>query len=317
MKKITAGILFLMLAGFDQAVHAAVAVESSIDANVGADTVIAAIVLLVSMGLLFGIIMAYANKKFAVEVNPLIHIVEDILPKGQCGACGYPGCMGYAEAVVTNPDVPPNLCTPGKDVVAKLVGELTGKAAAPVDPRIAQVRCAGTYVKAGKANEYVGVEDCVAANLLFGGPKSCKYGCLGLGTCVKACPFGAMEMSADGLPIIDPDKCTGCAKCETVCPKKVIAMMPLGASVRVNCNSHDKGAVAKKACSAACIGCTLCMKECPYGAIKMESNLAVVDAKVCIEKCNNPTCLAKCPTKAIREAVLGVVPGSEVEDVVA
>lgn len=266
---------------------------------------------LTSLGVIFGLVLAYANKKMAIEVNPLIHIVEDVLPKGQCGACGFAGCMAYAEAVVMNPDVPPNLCTPGKDPVAKLVGDLTGKAAAAVEPRIAQVKCAGTHAKAVKANEYHGVQDCVAANLLFGGPKSCKYGCLGLGTCVKACPFGAMTMSEEGLPIIDPDKCTGCAKCETVCPKKVISMMPIGAHVRVNCNSHDKGAVAKKACSVSCIGCTLCVKECQYGAIKMENNLAVVDEKVCMEKCDNPTCLAKCPTKAIRQAVLGIVPGNE------
>lgn len=266
---------------------------------------------LTSLGVIFGLVLAYANKKMAIEVNPLIHIVEDVLPKGQCGACGFAGCMAYAEAVVMNPDVPPNLCTPGKDPVAKLVGDLTGKAAAAVEPRIAQVKCAGTHAKAVKANEYHGVQDCVAANLLFGGPKSCKYGCLGLGTCVKACPFGAMTMSEEGLPIIDPDKCTGCAKCETVCPKKVISMMPIGAHVRVNCNSRDKGAVAKKACSVSCIGCTLCVKECQYGAIKMENNLAVVDEKVCMEKCNNPTCLAKCPTKAIRQAVLGIVPGNE------
>lgn len=266
---------------------------------------------LTCLGTIFGLILGFANKKMAVEVNPLIHIVEDVLPKGQCGACGYAGCMNYAEAVVINPDVAPNLCIPGKEPVAKLVAELTGKAAAPVEPRIAQIRCAGSHTRAVKANEYHGVQDCVAANLLFGGPKSCKYGCLGLGTCVNACPFGALTMSTDGLPIVDPDKCTGCGKCETLCPKHVISMMPLGASVRVNCNSHDKGPVAKKACGAACIGCTLCMKECPHGAIKMDNSLAVVDAKVCMEKCNDPVCLAKCPTKAIRKAVLGVVPGNE------
>ncbi len=263
------------------------------------------------MGLVFGFILAFANKKFAIEVNPLIHIVEDVLPKGQCGACGYAGCMAYAEAVVLNPDVSPSLCIPGKDPVAKAVAELTGKSAATVEPRIAQVKCAGTGAKAVKAYEYQGIQDCVAANLMFGGHKSCKYGCLGLGTCVSNCPFDAMEMSPEGLPLIDPDKCTGCGKCETVCPKQVIAMMPLGSHVRINCNSKDKGPVAKKACSAACIGCTLCVKQCPYGAVKMEKNLAVVDAQICKEKCSDALCLAKCPTNAIRPVVLGIVPGTE------
>ncbi|MCX7779472.1 MAG: RnfABCDGE type electron transport complex subunit B, partial [Negativicutes bacterium] len=148
--------------------------------------------IMTSLGVIFGLVLAYANKKLAIEVNPLIHAVEDVLPKGQCGACGFAGCMAYAEAVVTNPDVPPTLCIPGKDPVAKAVAELTGKAAAAVEPRIAQVKCAGAEGKAVKAYEYSGVTDCMAANLLFGGPKSCKYGCLGLGTCVSNCPFDAM-----------------------------------------------------------------------------------------------------------------------------
>jgi len=277
-------------------------------------TPILILLVLTSLGLFFGFILAYSNKKFGIEINPLIHIVEDVLPKGQCGACGYAGCMAYAEAVVMNPDVPPNLCSPGKDAIAKLVADLTGKAAAPMEPQIAQVKCAGTLSKAVRSYEYKGVQDCTAANLLFGGPKSCKYGCLGLGTCVKSCPFDAMVMSDDGLPIIDPEKCTSCGKCVSVCPKQVISLMPIGARVRVNCNSKDKGAVAKKACTIACIGCSLCMRQCPYGAIKMENNLAIVDAKICEQLCSDALCLSKCPTKAIRPFVTGIVPGTENEE---
>lgn len=263
---------------------------------------IAVIIVMTSVGLVFGLILAIANKKFAIEVNPLIHIVEDILPKGQCGACGYAGCMAYAEAVVLNPDVQPNLCIPGKAVVAKMVAELTGKAAAEMEPRVAYVKCAGTVDKAIKAYEYKGIEDCVAATLLQGGPKGCQHGCLGFGTCVKNCPFGAMTMSEGGLPIIDPKKCTGCGKCETVCPKKVIELFPIGIHVAVNCNSKDKGVMARKLCSIACIGCGICVKNCPHGAIKIENNLAVVDGTVCVSKCNEATCLFKCPTGAIKSS---------------
>lgn len=276
-------------------------------------TSILILIVLTSLGLIFGFVLAFANKKFAIEVNPLIHIVEDVLPKGQCGACGYAGCMAYAEAVVLNPEVAPNLCIPGKEPIAKAVAELTGKKAAAVAPRIAQVKCAGGVGNAVQSFEYQGVQDCTAANLLFGGQKSCKYGCLGFGTCVKNCPFDAMTMSEAGLPVINPDKCTGCGKCETVCPKQVITMMPIGSHVRVNCNSKDKGVIAKNACKTACIGCSLCMRQCQHGAIKMENNLAVVDSAICQEKCQEALCLTKCPTKAIRPAVLGIVPGTEPE----
>jgi ferredoxin len=126
-----------------------------------------------------------------------------------------------------------------------------------------------------------------------------------------------MVMSEDGLPIIDPEKCTSCGKCVSVCPKQVISLMPIGARVRVNCSSKDKGLVAKKACSVACIGCSLCMRQCPYEAIKMENNLAIVDAKICEEKCSDAVCLSKCPTKAIRPFVTGIVPGTENEEDIA
>jgi Na+-translocating ferredoxin:NAD+ oxidoreductase subunit B len=254
------------------------------------------IVIMVSLGVLFGFILAYANKKLAIEVNPLIHIVEDVLPKGQCGACGYPGCMAYAEAVVTNPDVPPNLCTPGKATVAKLVGELTGKSAPPMEPKIAQVMCRGTHDKVTKDFAYVGVTDCHAANMIFGGPKSCKYSCLGLGTCVQACPFNAISMAADGLPFINPDKCTGCMKCTIVCPKSVMAMVPVASEVTINCNSKAKGPEVRKVCKVGCIACGICVKTCSVSAITVENNLARIDYSVCT---NCGACVAKCPMKTI------------------
>jgi len=272
---------------------------------------IAVLIVMTIVGLVFGLILAFANKKFSIEINPLIHIVEDILPKGQCGACGFAGCMAYAEAVVMNDEVPPNLCVPGKAAVAKLVAELTGKAAAEVEPKVAFVHCAGSTDKAKKAYEYKGVQDCVAASLLQGGPKGCQYGCLGFGTCVKNCPFDAMTMGDNGLPIIDEEKCTGCGVCKSVCPKKVIDLVPPGIHVAINCNSKDKGAVARKLCTIACIGCGICVKNCSHGAIKVENNLAVVDSKICMSECNETTCTAKCPTGAIK-AYIKEVPAASI-----
>lgn len=265
-------------------------------------TAIMVLVVMVGIGAVFGSILAIANKKFSMEVNPLIHEVEDVLPKGQCGACGYAGCAAYAEAVVIDKEVPPNLCVPGKDAVANIVAELTGKAATKLEPKVAHVRCHGTIHKAALSYNYKGIKDCSAANLLQGGPKGCKYGCIGFGTCVNNCPFGAMTMGKEGLPVVNAKICTGCGKCEASCPKSVIEMISIDSIVEVNCNSKDKGAVAKKVCSDACIGCGLCAKNCNYGAIELQNNLAVVNAKVCIENCTESTCTSKCPTGAIKNA---------------
>lgn len=270
------------------------------------------VVVMGAVGIVFGFILAVANKKFAMEVNPLIHEVEEVLPKGQCGACGFAGCANYAEAVVLNPEVAPNLCVPGKEAVAKLVAELTGKAAEKVEPIIAHVRCRGTGDKAVLSYNYKGVKDCRAASMVQGGPKGCKNGCVGFGSCVEACHFGAMSMGENGLPVVDKKKCTGCAACEAACPKSVIQMIPTNAKVKVDCNSKDKGAIARKLCSAACIGCGICAKNCSYGAIEVKNNLAVVDHKICMEKCSDATCIAKCPTGAINFAKQGQAHGNAV-----
>ena len=268
------------------------------------NTAIDIILVLVGVGAFFGIVLALADKKFAMEVNPLINEVEEVLPKGQCGACGFAGCAKYAEAVVENDDVPPNLCVPGKAAVAAKVAELTGKKAEAAEPKYVHLKCRGTKTAAAMAANYEGVPDCAAAKLIQGGPKGCKFGCIGFGNCVRACPFGALSMGDDGLPIVDKDICTGCGKCVSTCPQAILTLQTFAAPVQVGCSSHDKGAVARKLCKNACIGCGLCMRSCTHGAIKLENNLAVVDQSIC-KLCDDPTCLAKCPTRAI-EAMTGI-----------
>lgn len=267
--------------------------------STGLLTCISIIAVMGIVGLFFGLVLAIAGKKLAVEVNPLIHIVEDILPKGQCGACGYAGCQAYAEAVVTDPDVAPNLCTPGKDAVAKKVSEITGKSSKDMEARIAYVKCNNPVTKAPIKYNYSGIDDCVAMSLLQLGPKSCQYGCIGHGTCAKHCPFGAIEMNENGLPIINKQRCTGCGKCESVCPKKIIEMIPVNTKINVVCNSRNRGAKAKHDCSIACIGCGICVKVCPHNALKLENNLPIIDKKICRDVCEDPICMTKCPTKTI------------------
>ena len=153
-----------------------------------------AVGVMVCIGIVFGFILASADKKFAMEENPLIGEVKEALPQGQCGACGFAGCAKYAEAVVLDPNVPPNLCVPGKAEVATVVAKLTGKVAEATEPKYAHIKCRGGNGIAKLAYEYKGVHDCAAAKIVQQGPKFCKFGCLGFGNCTRACPFGAMSM---------------------------------------------------------------------------------------------------------------------------
>lgn len=269
---------------------------------------IMAVVIMTCVGIVFGFVLALADKKFAMEENPLIGEVKEALPQGQCGACGFAGCAKYAEAVVLDPDVPPNLCVPGKAEVAAVVAKLTGKVAEATEPKYAHIKCRGGNGIAKMAFEYKGVHDCAAAKLVQQGPKTCKFGCLGFGNCVRACPFNAMSMGPSGLPVVDRKMCTGCGKCANTCPNHVIELLPMSAKVSVSCSSKDFGAVAMKNCKALCIGCGSCMRNCSLKeeeGVKVVDHLAIVNQDVC-HHCTNATCLTKCPTGAIGEMLKGV-----------
>ncbi|MFN3480516.1 MAG: RnfABCDGE type electron transport complex subunit B [Thermodesulfovibrionales bacterium] len=253
-------------------------------------------IFLAGLGAIFGIGLAFAAQKFAVKVDPKVEMVRDVLPGANCGACGFAGCQGYAEAVATRPEVPPNLCAPGKATVAEAVARITGKTAAAVEPNFARIMCQGGWSKSIKRFKYEGVQDCRAAVLAGGGDKACIYGCLGYGTCAKVCPFGAITMNEDHLPVVDITKCTGCRKCEQACPKKVIEVLPASRQVLVACHSKDKGAETKKNCSVGCIACGKCVKICPFDAPSVTNNLSRIDLDKC-KVCG--LCVEPCPTKAI------------------
>ena len=257
---------------------------------------IPAVISLGGIGLLFAIGLGVASKIFYVEVDPKIEEVIEALPGANCGACGYAGCKGYAEAVGKDSDIPANLCTAGGEEIAHEVGRITGKEVSVKERRYALIRCRGTRDKAEDAYTYDGILDCKAATLIFGGNKACSYGCLGLGSCVRTCPFGAIKMGENGIPEIDAAKCTGCGVCVGTCPKGVIELVPDGAEVFVLCSSKDKGAVVKRACQVGCIGCKLCEKACEDDAICVEDNLAGISYDKCTA-CGK--CVEKCPTDTI------------------
>jgi electron transport complex protein RnfB len=168
------------------------------------------------------------------------------------------------------------------------------------------VICQGDRVKAKDKYRYLGVEDCNAAQKLADGPKACPGGCLGLGSCVRACPFGAIEITKQGLAVISREKCTGCTKCIAVCPRQVIRMVPASATVHVLCNSHDKGAVVRKYCQVGCIACQICKKAAPEAYV-IEDFLARV---VYAHHGQAAPAIEKCPTHCIRDFIAGYPEGS-------
>jgi len=258
------------------------------------------VVFLAGISAIFGLGLAFAAKRFAVKIDPRVEQVMDVLAHAHCGACGYAGCEQYAEAVVNNPDVAPNLCTPAGARGAEAVALITGKKAEIREPQFARIMCQGGWSKSTKRFKYEGVHDCRAAILAGGGDKACRYGCLGYDTCARVCPFGAITMTDDHLPFVDITKCTGCRKCEAACPTKVIEVLPASKMVLVTCHSRDKGGDTRKNCQVGCIACVICVRVCPFDAPSVENNCA----KVNIDKCRVcGLCVTKCPTKAITDFI--------------
>lgn len=268
------------------------------DGSIPWDTVTMTLIVLAGLGIVFGVALAIVAARFVVKADPKVEQVRDTLPGANCGACGFAGCMGYAEAVVGNPDVAVNLCAPGKGAVAEKIAVITGKKAEKVEPKIARVFCQGGASLSQRKFIYTGVQDCTAAVLAAGGDKSCEYGCLGYATCMRACPFDAITMSKDNLPLISPEKCTACGKCVAACPKQVIELAQASKAVVISCHSRDKGADTKKKCQVGCIACGICVRACPVDAIKIDNNVARINHDTCIVCA---LCVKKCPTSAIKD----------------
>jgi len=257
-----------------------------------------AIIILGALGLIYGLGLAFASKKFHVEVDPKIEAIVEALPSANCGACGYPGCAGYAEAIVMN-DEELNKCAPGGAAVVSEIAEIMGKEASAAERKVAVIKC-----QSGGTNntffryEYQGVPTCKAAVMINNGPNLCSWGCVFQNDCIAACQFDAISIDENGMRVVDKEKCTGCGACVKACPRNLIELAGEKKRVHILCSSHDKGAESRKVCGnkTACIGCTLCVKKCPKDAIEMKNNLAVLNYDLCI-MCG--LCADVCPTGAI------------------
>lgn len=265
--------------------------------------ILIAVIVLGAIALIAAIVLYAVSKKFAVQEDPRIGQVVELLPGANCGGCGFAGCAGMADALVKGADlgsIDGLMCPVGGADVMGQVADLLGMAVANTDPMVAVVRCNGTCEHRPRIVEYDGFHSCQAVNATCAGETGCGFGCLGCGDCVAACQFGAITMDEEtGLPVVDEEKCTACGACAKACPRHIIELRkkgPKGRRVYVQCVNKDKGAVAKKACAVACIGCGKCQKVCNFDAITVENNVAYIDFNKC-RMCTK--CVDECPTGAL------------------
>lgn len=248
------------------------------------------------IGMFFGIVLSIAKLKLNVEKDPRIGLIAELLPGTNCGSCGFPGCAAYAAKIVLK-GYPPNLCPGSSDEATAKIAAIMGTEANSARVRsIAGVRCHGGLDNTVNRFVYSGPQSCSAAGGLMEGPKLCGFGCIGFGDCVRICPFDAMSMGENGLPVVDKNKCTGCNKCVIACPRSVIALIPKEIEPLVMCLNKEKAPVMKKGCSVGCIGCRLCEKNCPEGAITVTDFCASIDYSKCTS-CMK--CVEVCPVPVI------------------
>ena len=246
------------------------------------------------IGATCGVALALAAKYLAVHEDPRIGEATDLLPGANCGGCGFAGCADYAKAVIVD-NVAINLCTPGAQGIIDSLSAYLGVTAEKAERKVAMILCGGNSDNAPRKFLYNGVADCGAAHSVCGGDKSCRYGCLGYGSCSRICPVGAIEITDKNIALVHPDLCISCGACVKTCPRTLIKMIPDASTTHVMCSSKDRGPLVKKACKVGCIGCTVCTKFAD-GAISMEGALAIVDYS---KPLDNEDVVAKCPGKCI------------------
>ena len=241
------------------------------------------------------VLLVVANKKLYVPEDPRIDIVEDLLPHANCGACGFPGCRNFAEAVVGN-EASPGKCTVSSPEGLEKIAGFLGVDAGAEEKRVARLACAGGKNVSRSRAEYVGISSCRAAAQVSGGGKVCSWGCLGLADCEVVCNFEAITMNRFGLPIVDEEKCTACGDCVDICPKDLFSLHKISNRLWVNCKSLESGDEILDYCEVGCTACGRCAMDADNNLITMQNNLPVIDYT---KNSQTKTPIQRCPTGAI------------------
>jgi Na+-translocating ferredoxin:NAD+ oxidoreductase RNF subunit RnfB len=265
-------------------------------------TIVYTIITLSALGALAAIVLFFVAQRFKVYEDPRIDLVEAELPAANCGGCGFAGCRNFAEALVKSDTFDGLHCPVGGNETMARVANILGREAAVQESRVAVLRCNGTCEYRPRTNVFDGAHTCAIASALYSGETGCQFGCHGFGDCVVVCNFDALHMDPfTGLPVVDDQKCTACGACVKACPRNLFELRKRWKGekkIYVACMNEDKGGLARKNCSVACIGCSKCFKVCPHDAILMKNNLAFIDSDKC-KLCRK--CVPECPTEAIIE----------------
>jgi Na+-translocating ferredoxin:NAD+ oxidoreductase RNF subunit RnfB len=277
-------------------------------------TIITALLALGSLTLVLAIMLIVANKKLYVYEDPRIDTVEDMLPHANCGACGFPGCRPFAEALVSG-SVLPGKCTVSSEEGRVAIAEFLGVALGAEEKQVARLACAGGTNVALNRAKYQGLESCQAASLVSGGGKGCFWGCLGHGDCEVVCDFDAIIMDPFSLPVVDIDKCTACGDCVEVCPKDLFSLQPVSHRLWVACKNLEHGDEILEECQVGCTACGKCAMDAGGSLITMENNLPVINYS---ENHNTQDPIQRCPTGAIvwLDEKLGVIKGKESKKII-
>lgn len=270
--------------------------------------IIESIAVLGGLAFFFSLVINQASRRLAVAEDPLVAALEAVLPGTNCGACGQAGCRAAAELLASG-RAETGICPAGGPAVAGEIARLLGVEHSAAAARVAFVHCLGDRDTCRERFAYRGVASCLAADMTAGGPKACFHGCLGLGDCVAACPFGALSIDEKGLALVDGKLCTGCGKCVPACPRKIITVLPRDREIVLACVSRARGKAVREACSRGCIACGACARVSPEGAVTMVDNLPVLHYGVTGDF---SAAAAKCPMKCFvrREVEPAVGPGA-------
>jgi len=277
-------------------------------------TTIIPIIVLGTLTLVLATMIVFAYKKLYVIEDPRIDQVEDMLPHANCGACGYPGCRPFAEALVSGKALP-GKCTVSNDAGRMAIANYLGVDVGKEEKIVARLACAGGFNVALNKSHYKGIQSCQGASLISGGGKACSWGCLGYGDCEKVCDFDAITMDAFSIPQVNVDTCTACGDCVEICPKDLFSLHPISHQLWVACKSLAMGDDVLDVCDVGCTGCGKCAMDAKDNLISMVNNLPMIDYTK-LHQTQVP--IQRCPTGAIVwiDNTLGPLKGPESKKII-